>query len=176
MSNTNSPCWSRFLIEGDELFNYMLNNFENMFDGNLKIKHFDIRDEAIYDIGSEEIMQKYDEEIQKDLIQWIKNELTEKRLFEKNNWKPFRDKYLLTYMYLGYRKLFQFKKYYLQLGLEAACVESETCKYCEKNENQKHFQLILYGWKDENCDKLQPDERFTIVSNNIIPDHYWNIN
>jgi hypothetical protein len=36
--------------------------------------------------------------------------------------------------------------------------------------------LILYGWKDENCDKLQPDERFTIVSNNIIPDHYWNIN
>ncbi len=49
--------WIRFLEKGDKLFNYMINNFDDMFDNNI-IKHFDIRDEAIYDLGSKDIKEK----------------------------------------------------------------------------------------------------------------------
>ena len=33
--------WKQFLVEGDKLYEYLINNFDDMFDGD-KIKHFDI--------------------------------------------------------------------------------------------------------------------------------------
>jgi trigger factor len=71
-------CWDRFLIEGKELFQYMKNNFDTMFDGDAKIKHFDIRDEVCYDYGSQELKQVFGTEIQKELVPWIKKEFEEK--------------------------------------------------------------------------------------------------
>ena len=64
-------CWDRFLIEGDILFNYMIHNFENIFDGDL-IKYFNICN-GIYNLNDEpiEIKDKYSNDLQKELIIWI---------------------------------------------------------------------------------------------------------
>ena len=86
-------CWDRFLIEGKELFEYMKNNFDNMFDGDAKIKHFEIRDEICYDYGSQELNQVFGKEIQKQLVPWIKREFEDNRLFNNTLWRPFRDRY-----------------------------------------------------------------------------------
>ena len=46
------------------------------------------------------------DEIEKELVTWIKKELIEGRLCNKQLWKPFRNNNTLTTMYYGYRKIF----------------------------------------------------------------------
>lgn len=160
-------CWDRFLVEGEVLFKYMKDNFNDMLDGDDKIKHFDIRDEICYDYGSQELKQLYDIELQKRLVPWIKKEFEENRLFDKTLWRPFRDVYTITDMYLGYRKLFPFRPdyetypellentilrpetnikgtYYFQLTIDAECDE-ETCSDCI-NDTYNHSNNIMKGY------------------------------
>jgi hypothetical protein len=148
--------WEKLVKEGEVLFDYMIHNFETMFDGEFKIKHFDIE---IGFIGltsyAEEIKEMYNDDIQKELIQWIKNEKRENALFQNHNWKPFRDPDLLLYMFLGYKKLFQYKEYVFQLSIITDC-DLEICDYCKIKENSIHFCLTLYGWKDGSSAVLQP--------------------
>lgn len=171
MSEDYSFYWDRFLLEGEELFNYMIHNFDTMLDGDI-VKHFDIRSGHYgYDTEADEINEKYAVDIQKNMVKWIKNEFEENKLFDKNNWKPFRDQDLLNYMYLGYRKMFQYKQYYFQLAIENMC---GICDYCKiKNEDRTHFELALYGWKDENSEKLQPYDSFVNLCDNMMTEKYW---
>ncbi len=166
--------WDKFLIEGDNLYNYMINNLQNMFDED-NIKHFEIIDELYSNI--QEIHCK---DIQKELILWIKNELLNNRLFDQSLWKPFR-KYNLIDMYLGYKYLFQYKQYYFQLGIQTYC-ELEECIYCnhkkdiyfeEYSNNSQHFMLSLYGWKEDNINILQPYKSNIILLDNIMPENHW---
>jgi hypothetical protein len=174
--NKNIPYkWDKFLIEGDELFSYMIHNFNSMFDGEI-IKHFRINYGAYMEVfgyeSSDNIDEMYRNDIQKELLPWIYKEFENKELFNKENWKPFRDTYCFTAMYLGYKKMFQYKKYYFQLAIDKACGE---CPYCE-NKNTvyfEHFELKMYGWVDEKSDKLQPDDRVAIPPDNIMPYEYW---
>jgi hypothetical protein len=173
--------WDEFLEEGEQLHNYMINNFDNMFDEN-KIKHFSIRDDYYANINyGKNIMIEYNKDIQIELIPWIRKEFKEGRLFNKEFWKPFRD-YNLVDMFYGYKYLFQYKHYYFQLAMETYCElyydEPYPCKYCDNlNEDDisPHFCLELYGWIDNKYDKLQPWNRILIPENNIIPETYWNI-
>lgn len=167
-------CWDRFLIEGKELFEYMKNNFDDMFENDFKIKHFNIRDEVVYDLGSEECMLLYGTEIQKELVPWIKKEFEDNRLFDNTLWKPFRDRYVLTEMYLGYKKLFKFKQYYFQLCISSCC-ELEICSNCINKENRKHFEIIIYGIKNEQTGKIDPYDIYSIESSNFMPKYYWEI-
>jgi hypothetical protein len=170
--------WDEFLMEGDMLFNYMKDNFETMFDGDTSIKHFNIRGgiyqllEEAEDVFQETIKLKYGNDIQTKLICWIKDELKSNRLFEKTLWKPFRNQELLTHMYFGYRQMFQYNQYYFQLALERKCGE---CEYCETEESTIHFDLAIWGWKDESCETLLPYKEVTIVSDNRMPERYWNM-
>lgn len=166
-------CWDRFLKEGGVLFDWMIYNYETMFDGD-KIKHFDIR-YGTYSVmdSEEEVKLLYGNEIEKALIPWINNEYQSGRLFEKTNWKPFRDQYLLTRMYFGYKYSFNFKNYYLQLALEFAC---GICEYCKKGEPRIHFEVALYGWKEPEKENIQPDDVVPIPQDNIIPEWYWDMN
>ncbi len=165
-------CWERFLKEGDILFNYMINNFEDMFDGDT-IKHFDIKYQNIHDYGTIEIKTNYNIYIQLDLIIWIRNEINCNNLFNNNNWKPFRDNYHLTSMYLGYKYLFKFKQYYFQLIIESDCNYYNNCIYCINiNKNTIHFELVLYGWKDDDSSILKPYNRI-VLYNNIMPEIDW---
>jgi hypothetical protein len=169
-------CWDRFLKEGDELFNYMTQNFETMFDGDTIIKHFHIGSIYYnYIDKAEEIYNNYGKEIQIELIPWIKNEFEEGRLFQKTNWKPFRNQYELTSMYYGYRKIFQYKNNYLQLALEDGCY-MEKCRYCDE-ENidsfSREFTLQLYEW--DNCEDIQPISRFKVLKDGTLPESFWKI-
>ena len=160
-------CWDRFLVEGEVLFKYMKSNFDDMLDGDAKIKHFDIRDEVCYDYGSQELKQVFGTEIQKELVPWIKKEFEENRLFDNTLWRPYRDVYTLHDMYLGYRKLFSFRPnydnypdllesnilppeinikgtYYFQFSIDAECDE-ETCNDCINN-IYNHNNNILKGY------------------------------
>jgi hypothetical protein len=164
--------WDRFLIEGDQLYDYMIKNYENMFDGKL-IKHFTIRD-GIYGYSDDtiKINEKYGIDIENQLIGWIQKEFNEKRLFQKIDWKPFRDQFNLSSMYFAYRKLFQYRNYYFQFIMETNCT-IDNCKYCENDEIRSHFGLAIYGWKDDNSEILQPTENIKIPKDNIMPEIDW---
>lgn len=148
--------WKRFVKEGDILYNYMMLNFNHMVREE-SITHFDIvyGRYCVMD-DTDEIKNKYISEIQKKLILWIHNQ--GKDLFDYNNWIPFRDEYVLTTMFLGYRKMFIYKKYVFQLSLVTKC-------------KSIHFVASLYGWLENNI--LQPDDFFTLPEDNIIPEKIW---
>jgi hypothetical protein len=191
-------CWDRFLVEGELLFQYMKDNFNNMFEGDAKIKHFNIRNEMCYDHGSHELNQVFGKEIQKELVPWIKKELEDNRLFNNTLWKPFRDIYTLHDMYLGYRKLFLFRPnydsypdllesnilrpeinikgtYYFQLSIDAECYE-DICMDCDNditNMYNKHFELVLYNWIDDKTNKLYFNKFGPILSDNLMPQMSW---
>ena len=103
--------------KGEELFQYMIHNYDTMFDGDY-IKHFDVwytshmmegyYDEAIKECGKNNIKA--------ELIPWIRKEFETNNLFNSENWRPERD-YDYCDMYLGYRKLFVYKQYYFQLQI-----------------------------------------------------------
>jgi hypothetical protein len=176
--NGSDYMWSSFLKEGDILYNYLINNFEELFDGN-KIKHFGFRD-GIYlnTLNNDEMNTIYGKDIQLELIPWIRIELEENRLFKKELWKPFRDRWHFSEMYYGYRKLFQYKHYYFQLAMETCC-NLDNCEYCDMYDeyycdtNSKHFKLALYGWKDDNSNMLQPHCKVEIPSDNIMIENHW---
>jgi hypothetical protein len=166
--------WNEFLEEGDELYTFMVNNFENMFDGESIIKHFDIRRFYFSEVNTAVDMLDDEEytDIQKELSTWVKKEKQEGRLFDKTLWKPFRD-FDLIEMYNGYRKLFQYKHYYFQLGMETVCMIKD-CPYCDPEEDEtasKHFVLEIYGWEGE--DKIGYPYRCDIPEDNIIQERYW---
>ncbi len=173
--------WNDFIIEGDALYNHMINNFNSMIDEN-EIKHFKIIDGIYRHIDdTEKMTEEYYNSIQLELILWLKNEYEEERLFDKTLWKPFRNQSFLSYMYYGYRKLFQYKHYIFQLAIESYC-ELDECKYCNHTkdinfsiccENSQHFCLALYGWKEEGSNMLQPYNDSIIPDNNIMPEEHW---
>ncbi len=173
--------WSKFLLQADELYNYMINNFDTMFEVNSIIKHFEIREGYyLYITDLEELTSTYGEDIQKNLIPWIKKEKEENRLFDKTLWKPFRDQEYLSFMYYGYRKLFQYKHYYFQLVMESECID-ENCKYCiaacTVNPSSivlnQHFGLALYGWKAKDSDMLQQNTDVKIQDDNMMAERHW---
>ncbi len=165
--------WEEIIKENNKLFDYMTTNFESMLEGDEIVKHFEIRYEGACDLGSKEIMKKYGNSIEKELNPWIRKEYVEHRLFDKTNWTPFRDGYNHNWTYLGYKILFNFQRYYFKLGIEEVC-SIEECKYCQNNENGIHFQLKIYGWKENETDRfLKPFINRPIPSNNIIPEIYW---
>ena len=167
--------WEEIVKENNKLFDYMTQNFESMLEGDEIVKHFEIRYEHSRDLGSEEIMKNHGNDIQKELNPWIRKEFIEHLLFNSTNWKPFRDGYNHNWTYLGYKVLFVFQKYYFQLALEEQCAK-EGCKYCQNNENEIHFQLIICGWKEnENDTFLSPYENFPVLPNNIMPEYYWKL-
>jgi hypothetical protein len=171
MASYFTELWERFLKEGDELFNYMTNHFKDMFDGDIP-KHFNIRFENVSDLGSIEVKEKYGNEIQNEFIPWIQKEFIDNQLFKKTFWKPFRDKYTFIDMYLGYRILFPFREYYFQLAIDSYC-SIHNCIYCSNDIDSIHFELVLYGWKEDGSEMLQPDNDAIVYPDNIMPDLYW---
>lgn len=168
--------WSRFLEEGDELYNYLINNFNNMLTADI-IKHFNIR-YGVYSLYPEmkEFRNKYGMNIQKELIEWIRLEYSEGRLFNKDLWKPFRDTHKMTSMYFGYKKMFHYiaddsNNYYLQLAVEQGC--EEECITCDGNFDDIHFELIFFGYRDEE-NKFQPFNIIEISDENMMVGRFWN--
>lgn len=173
MDEYDVSCWKGFIAEGDNMLHYMMLHFEKMLDGDTIIKHFSIRPGIygrIYECDTLRMKEEYGTDIQKQLIPWIRNEINSGHLFDVKNWKPFRDLDLITWTYMGYRKMFQYNQYYFQLALESMCGE---CVYCHRGESSIHFEAALCGWKDDRYNKLQPDNYISILPDNIIPKSDW---
>jgi len=170
-----SWCWEGFVKEGDVLFEYMQHHFTELIDDNV-IKHFTIQYSTWSTIDYYiPIKEKYSSIIQKDLIRWIVVEFNAGRLIESTNWKPFRDSYTITDMYLGYNKLFMYKEYYFQLAITAdVWDDDENCIYCINN-NSIHFELKLYGWiENTNGNIVEPDRDKSILFDSMMPLSDWN--
>lgn len=163
--------WSEFLIKSDKLFNYMIHNYNFMINNN-KLRHFEImdyrdkidrHDKKILD----DLNDNYLKSIEDKLIPWIETQHKSGQLFEKSNWKPFRDQEDFLTCVIGYKVLFQYDNYYFQLVMDLAYVSL-------KGRNMYgYFQLSLIGWKEDDKEKLQPDDKVIIPHDNIMPDWYW---
>ena len=162
--------WEDCLNEGEKLFQYMIHHYDDMFDGEI-IKHFNIW-YATWWMQSyyREVNEICGKDIQLDLVPWIRNEFESKQLFKSSNWKPFRDGESPIYMNLGYKKLFFYKQYYFQLQIEATCSD---CIHCEKKDNPIHFDLGLYGWKDEYSERVLPYKNTIILADLMMPESDW---
>lgn len=166
--------WSIFLEECEKLLTYMIENFESMIDGQF-VKHLSVRCEGVSDLGSREVTEEHGPEIQEKVTPWLRDQFEKGYLTEKTNWSPFRDRCCFTSMYAGYRRLFQFEKYYFQLLLDKGCeIDLEDCRYSLNNENGTCFQLLLYGWKEnENDIFIQPYGDVYILPDNIMSSSTW---
>jgi hypothetical protein len=163
--------------DGEALFDYMIRNFYTMFDGDNKIKHFDVYS-GVYDLRSYvlDIKTNYMDDLQQDLIPWIKQEFENKELFQPTNWRPFCDPFILTSKFLGYRKMFQYKHYIFQLSLLDWCHDSYSCNDCKDDDMYNdciHFYLAFYGWKDGIHEKLQPYNYIILSDNDKLPEQFW---
>ena len=168
--------WDRFIVEGDVLFTYMTTNFESMVDVSM-VPHFLILS-GIHtsESDSDEIMEIYGEDIQKELVLWIKDEAKNTQLFIDKNWKPFRNPKTFTSMNLGYNKLFQYKQYFFQLGIINDICDTNCCMIDNINKSIIHFVLMYYGWKEnENAKTLSPYNHIEILPGNFLSEKYWNI-
>ena len=165
--------WDEFLIQGDAVFDYMTQNFEKIMDETRTL--FSIVDKRRrYWDELDELNEVYKDDIQKEFTSWIKNEFETHELFEKTNWKPFRDLEAAVTMNLGYRKMFQYKQYYFQLLIESDCYyDFEEFVDNREDDPELYFVLALYGWKEDGHEKLQPDDRAIIPSDNLMPSWYW---
>lgn len=163
--------WKDCIIEGNNSFTYMINNFDTMFDGD-SIKHFYIgyatSNNMVY---YRDINDMYNSEIQSPLSIWIKKEHENMKLFEETNWKLFHDQHDPYCVYMCYNKLFQYKQYYFQLAIENGC-GADWCEYCKKESNGIHFELALFGWKENGI--LEPDKKYTVEDDNMICKKFWN--
>jgi hypothetical protein len=163
--------WPEFLKVGDNLYKYMILNYNTMINVN-KIRDFEIIDNLNkFSIQVNELNKQCKHDIEKELIPWIQNEYTSGRLFNKTNWKPFRDLDVLTLCVLGYKIIFQYKHYYLQLIIDSYYWADEEIT----NTNYAYFQLTLYGWINDLNDKLQPENLARVPPDNIMPDAYWEL-
>ena len=165
--------WEKFNIQAKEYFNYLINNFITMIDGN-KVKHMDII-QGSYGLHTyaESIKKKYYYSIQKKLVFWLKEESTNNNLFQPMNWRPFREPVLINKMFYGYYKLFVYKKYYFQVIIDDNLDCNDKCEFCKSNDINTHFSLALYGWKEDDEYILHPENVLEIFSDNLLPKYYW---
>ena len=150
--------WDDILQEGEECFDYLVHSMDRMID---TILHLQI--DGMYRCGGQHIHSFKMipiEEVQAALCAWIYEEHATGRLFTRELWRSFRDPDMPEYNQLGYRKLFQFQNYYLQLGIKN-CVEDY------------HFLLRMYG-KEENRIISPYDD--PLLEDAMLPQRRWDLN
>lgn len=168
--------WERFIEEGDELFSYMISNYNSMF------SHFDIIPGVGCNKENRELMSVYGKEIEKESVSWIYDEKMNGNLFKKDYWSPFSDEYESYDMFLGYKRFFIYTEYktrhYLQLGIDTKCRSSllHPCDDCINSIYRgPHFIFAYYGWREEGG-PLKP-RNFIGISDESdwFPEKYWEI-
>jgi hypothetical protein len=168
--------WDRFLLEGKEIFNFMIQNYDQLVSNEQKLRHFFIRGDgwpSFKELNDPTKPFFYD--VQVELIKWIRKEHSEMRLFDANLWKPFRDFYELDEMWFGYKKMFNYEGMYYQFAMQKGCENYDTCLECAidgNDEDYYHFELVRFEWLDPNTPHYDP---FIIISlpDEFMPEHKW---
>lgn len=156
--------------DGNDLYNYMYSQLNMNLEQYNTIKYFEIRDFPNMSYRRlDEVIKDYEKIIQPKLLQWIQNERTSGRLFDKTNWRVYSEVWDYTRVYIGYHVLFPYDQYYFQLVFDFFY----NCTHQPSDDgNELHFQLALYGWKDSSLDFVQPDNKYKLSSDLFIPE--WN--
>ena len=163
--------WERFLKEGDILYDYLITHYDDMFEPTGKIKRFDMTymSMSVYHLY-EGVYEECGEQIHEEIIPWIHKEYHSERLFNKENWKPFRNQYRYTSMYYGYRKLFCFHNFfYIQLAVSEIRHDTPDGGL----ETSVDFNVSLYGWKEIDNKYIQPYNDI-IINDDMMPEKHWN--
>ena len=147
----------QLIRDAEELYDYLLNRIDTMFYPDKTLIFVNLSG-FTYDINEHinDISQKHAEEIRVAFGKWLQYEIQSNTLFDRENWQIFRKLDLITYMYIGYRKLFVYQHYYFQVSYDFY-----------------FFGLVLYGWKEDNKEKLQPDDRVSVPIDQYMPDYDW---
>jgi hypothetical protein len=162
--------WPDLLEEGERLHAYLLTHYDELM-GAERMEHFDIYYTSYATACEYEyISKRYGSYVKEAIRPWIEEEYKSGRLFERDNWKPFRDQCDYVEMYYGYRPLFIFHDIlYFQLTLCDRVVdtpEGGLARYIV-------FEAALYGWKEEGKEALVPDGQ-VLVDNRML-ERDWKI-
>ena len=151
------PFMDRFIREGEELYQFLIENFDTMFNKDNTLIFVDIRyfSDSCQDY-LKDIHTNDSDDIKREYSVWLLQEKNSGRLFDRANWQIYRNRDVFTDMYLGYRILFIYKQYYFQVSYDFY-----------------FFALGLYGWKDKQIEALQPDNLAIILSDQYISDRNW---
>ena len=163
MSSFHVKRWNEFLEEGEKLYYHLCHHFDDLFTPDkTEIIYFDMSyatvDMMEYD---EALFETRGKEIHDAILPWILEEHRSGRLLNKEWWTPVRDPWDFFDMYYGYRKLFLFETYYLQLGIIHG-------SYDGPNNTLEHricLQTALYCMKDGDV---------TVTDDMLMPDKHWN--
>jgi hypothetical protein len=155
--------------DGNDLYDYMHSQLHTNIDHCNTIKYFVIRDfPNMSYCRLDEVKKDYEMTIQPELLEWIKNERSKNRLFNRENWKVFPELWEYTRVYIGYRILFPYQQFYFQLVFDYFY----NCVHECNDDSELHFQLALYGWNDETLECIQPDNKYKMTCDMSIPE--WN--
>jgi hypothetical protein len=148
--------WSDLLEEGERLHAHLIQHFDQMI-GENHMDHFDIHYTSQgTSCEYEYISDRYLTHIKEAIRPWILEQYVSGKLFERDQWKPFRDQCDYTSMYYGYRTLFVFHDIlYFQLTIRDRLVnlpDGTLGWYII-------FEAALYGWKEEGKAGLVPDRQ-----------------
>lgn len=182
-----NPFWNKYMKYSLQFFTYMKEHLDEMLEGGTRITHFHSRESNWWHdrYNNIEFHETYSNEIHDALLSWIVKEWNDNRLLEVTNWKPFcayRDD---DECYLGYRILFPFRQFYLQLILDDKCditlSATTLCSDCRISDVcdtfYVHFSITIYGTQDG---VVNDDSRYFLfnskledLSNGMVPDMYW---
>ena len=162
--------------DGEECFDYLVHSMDRMIDGNT-LPHFMIHSMyRLYSKEASDIKITYGLEIEALLIPWIHAECSSGRLLRRDHWRSFHDADMPGYPHLGYRSLFHFQNFYLQLGIQRYdlyYIRNEECKYCIEGGRPYHFTLRLYGIEQNGV--IIPYDT-PIMPDMYIPQRHWDNN
>lgn len=116
----------------------------------------------------EYISKRYGSYIKEAIRPWIEEEHQSGRLFDKEQWRPFRNQCDYVDMYYGYRHLFVFHDIlYFQLTIRDCAVDGPD------GELQWYimFEAALYGWREDGSEALKPDRQ--VLMDNRMPEREW---
>lgn len=150
--------WEKYIEKGNELYQLMVETFEDAFDESGKIVDFRIYHvyDATYLEAEHLAIDGWKDEIHERLLPWLHEEHRSGRLFQQKDWKPFRNPDNVVFTHYGYRKLFvydrnlhEYDKYYLQLVLHDWKIRREDGSI----KKTITFHVRVYGWKEEDDDE-----------------------
>jgi hypothetical protein len=158
MHHIHSYYMNDLIKDAEELYDYLLNRIDTMFYPDKTLIFVNLcgftseTDTHIL----HNISLQYGEELRLAFGTWLHHEIENNSIFDRENWQIFRKVDLMTHMYLGYRILFIYHHYYFQVSYDFY-----------------FFGLVLYGWKEADKEKLQPDNRVNIPDDKYMPEDDW---
>lgn len=144
------------------MYDYLSTSFKDLFDNDGSIRNFEVS-YAIYLMSGhyEQVNTQYGTDIHDAILPWIHEEYNSGCLLKKEWWSHFHDPLCYTRVFCGYRKLFTYRNFTLQLIMVDKLYDTT---YPLPLEQHICFEAALYGI----------DNHVKMDSNNMMIHKHWN--